>query len=55
MAKEFDYPTYDAGGRVEKYKEGGAWTYWRTPETEDKKCGLYVIGDDNEKISEKNK
>ena len=23
MAKEFDYPTYDAGGRVEKYKEGG--------------------------------
>ena len=33
----------------EKYKAGGAWTYWRTPETEDKKCGLYVIGDNNEK------
>tara|TARA_Y100001963_G_C6679424_1_gene399130 strand:- start:35 stop:673 length:639 start_codon:yes stop_codon:yes gene_type:complete len=33
----------------EKYKDGGAWTYWRTPETEDKKCGLYVIGDNNEK------
>ena len=24
----------------EKYKAGNAWTYWRTPETEDKKCGV---------------
>ena len=23
MAKDYDYPTYDAGGRVEKYAEGG--------------------------------
>ena len=23
MAKDYDYPTYDAGGRIEKYKEGG--------------------------------
>ena len=23
MAKDYDYPSYDAGGRVEQYKEGG--------------------------------
>ena len=23
MANEYDYPVYDAGGRVEMYKEGG--------------------------------
>jgi hypothetical protein len=23
MAKDYDYPSYDAGGRVGKYKEGG--------------------------------
>ena len=23
MAKDYDYPSYDAGGRVEKYEEGG--------------------------------
>ena len=23
MAKDYDYPTYDAGGRVDTYKEGG--------------------------------
>ena len=23
MANEYDYPVYDAGGRVETYKEGG--------------------------------
>ena len=23
MAKDYDYPTYDAGGRVERYAEGG--------------------------------
>jgi|10_taG_2_1085330.scaffolds.fasta_scaffold14140_5 hypothetical protein len=23
MAKDYDYPSYDAGGRVKKYKEGG--------------------------------
>ena len=27
----------------EIYKKGNAWTYWRTPETETKKCGLYRI------------
>ena len=25
------------------YKNGNAWTYWRTPETETKKCSLYKI------------
>ena len=25
------------------YNNGNAWTYWRTPETETKKCGLYQV------------
>jgi LmbE family N-acetylglucosaminyl deacetylase len=25
------------------YNKGNAWTYWRTPETETKKCSLYKI------------
>ncbi len=25
------------------YKNGNAWTYWNTPETETKKCSLYKI------------
>ena len=33
MAKDYDYPTYDAGGRVETYKEGG--------EVKKKKSGFF--------------
>jgi LmbE family N-acetylglucosaminyl deacetylase len=25
------------------YNNGNAWTYWRTPETEEKKCSLYQV------------
>tara|TARA_R100000808_G_C2137147_1_gene145326 strand:- start:138 stop:476 length:339 start_codon:yes stop_codon:yes gene_type:complete len=52
MAKDYDYPAYDAGGRVEKYAEGGEAKKMegnRPPRPKRKKQGDQVVWNKEEK------